>query len=183
VSIQLHAGPYHDPSRSRSAARGFARHCARDEASYPGNVFVQGCAARRGAVATTGDAVQLLGVSSLRHAVGVLPALGGVDHRAAQRPRALPGSRGRVEVRALSVVRLRDLLGRSRQGSRPAHGHQHAPAGSRADGRRARQGARWRHVLAHARYVREAGDVDLAILRVGTASQAASRAPASAMMA
>ena len=160
----------------------FARHCARDEARDPGNMLVQGRAARCNSAATTGDTVQLLGVSSLGHAVGVLPALGGVDHRAARRARELLSPRRWTAVRALSGMRLRDLLGRPREGTRPAHGHQHALARPSADGQCAHQGPRWRQDLAHARRVREAGDVDLAIARAGAPGEAAARAPSSAVI-
>lgn len=141
---------------------------------------MRGRAARRGADASPGDAVQLLGVPPLRHAVGVLPALGGVDRRAARRARGVFAPPTRACVRALPDVRLRDLLGQPQQGSRPAYGRQHAPLRSGADGGRPDQGARRRQDLARARHVREAGAVDLARSRAGAPACADADADADA---
>jgi hypothetical protein len=138
---------------------------------------------RCSAAAAPGDAMQLLGVSPLRHAVGVLPALRGVDHRTARHARELLDSRPRAEVRALSLVRLRDLLGRSRRRPRSTHGHQHAPVRSRADGSGPDQGARRRRSVAHAWRICEARDMDLAGSSPGTTSDAASRGACPAVIA
>ena len=51
--------------------------------------------------------MQLLGVSSLRHAVGVLPALGGIDQRAARRAQALARARRLREAGDVDVASSR----------------------------------------------------------------------------